>query len=392
MSANDKIIIIGAGPVGLSCALFLAEHGIDCTILEKEPSLPEDMRASTFHPATLDMLIPSGLDHRLIVQGTLIPQWQYMRMDTGDRAVFDMSVIEDLTSHPYRLQCEQFRLTNLIVEHMPDLDIRFGCEVTEIAQDSDGVTVTCGEGEPITATYAIAADGGKSFVRKALDLPFEGHVFPKTSITAVINEDFASLIPNLLGVNYMWTAAEHFSLMQLRNQWRFTYSPQQDQSIEDAMQDAVIQSHLQKIVPSDSAYDVAFASYYTLHQRCTESFRHGRILLAGDAGHLNSPAGGMGMNSGIHDARCLADHLAPVLNGHDDNLLDRYSRKRRTIAVDEVQKTSAKNYARHRETDPVKREEVWAELKAITDDRDKMRDYLITSSMIASIEKEREIE
>ena len=133
-------------------------------------------------------------------------------------------------------------------------------------------------------------------------------------------------------------------------------------------------------------------NYYTLHQRLLEDFRVGRVLFAGDSAHLNSPAGGMGMNGGMHDAQCLADHLLPVLAGENDALLDRYSRRRKVIAAEEVQKLSARNYRWHRETDSTRRREIWAELQALTADHDRMREFLLGASMIRSRQRELEIE
>ena len=240
--------------------------------------------------------------------------------------------------------------------------------------------------------WLIAADGGKSTTRKLLGLPFEGSVFPKTSITLVLDYPFQNEVAGLLPVNYVWTDSAHYSLMQVRNLWRFTYSPQQDQSVEEALSEPVAQAHLQTVFPKPEPYTILQANYYTLHERCLESFRVGRTLFVGDAAHINNPLGGMGMNSGLHDARCLAEHLLPVLAGGPDALLDRYDRRRRTIAREEVQRLSARNYRRHRETDPVKRRAIWEELKATVADRQRMRDFLLDSSMIASRQRELEIE
>jgi 3-(3-hydroxy-phenyl)propionate hydroxylase len=133
-------------------------------------------------------------------------------------------------------------------------------------------------------------------------------------------------------------------------------------------------------------------NFYTLHQRCLQQFCHGRIVFIGDAAHLNSPAGGMGMNSGIHDARSLADHLLPVLRGHNPRLLERYDRRRRTIALEEVQRLSAQNYARHRETEPEKRRVIWNELQDTVNDPQRHRAYLLDAAMIRSREREQTIE
>jgi 3-(3-hydroxy-phenyl)propionate hydroxylase len=281
----------------------------------------------------------------------------------------------------------------------PLCDLRFGHAVTDVTRqihDNREETV-CVEiagpdgSEKIMTPWLIAADGGKSTVRKSLDLPFEGAVFPKTSITLVVDFPFQDHVENLLGVNYVWTETAHYSLMRIRNLWRFSYSPQQDQSVEEALSEKNAQAALQSVFPRDEPYTLLQRNYYTLHQRCLDSFRHGRVLFAGDAAHLNSPAGGMGMNSGLHDAQCLADHLLPVLSGEDDGLLDRYDRRRRTIALDEVQKLSARNYRRHRETDPQKRAEIWQDLLLTSQDKVRMREFLLGASMIRSRERELEI-
>jgi 3-(3-hydroxy-phenyl)propionate hydroxylase len=147
------------------------------------------------------------------------------------------------------------------------------------------------------------------------------------------------------------------------------------------------------VFPREQPYRIQQLNHYTLQQRCLEHFRVGRVLFCGDSAHLNSPAGGMGMNSGVHDAACLVEHLLPVLAGKaGDDQLDRYDRRRRTIALEEVQRLSARNYRWQRETDPERRDAIWAELAATASDRERLRDFLLDSSMIRSREREREID
>jgi 3-(3-hydroxy-phenyl)propionate hydroxylase len=195
-----------------------------------------------------------------------------------------------------------------------------------------------------------------------------------------------------LGVNYVWLPDRHYSLMRLRDTWRFTYSPEHDQDVDTALSDPVARAHIANVSAAASRGTIRSRNYYTLHQRCLDRFCHGRVLFVGDAAHLNSPAGGMGMNSGIHDARSLADHLVPVLEGEDAALLERYDRRRRTIALEEVQRLSAQNYARHRETQADKRQVIWQELQETVNDPVKHRDYLIDAAMIRSREREQTIE
>ena len=218
---GETITIIGGGPSGMTLAWWLVEQGIPVTLLEREPEVPRDMRASTFHPATLDLLAPSGLSHELLARGTEVSRWQYLIHATGETAIFDMTCLADVTEFPFRLQCEQFQLTELLAERLsqhPLCDIRLGVEFVDCHQDDTGVDIKVieqGREVSIRCDWLLAADGAKSGVRKALGQTFEGQVFSKTSITLVIDHDFASDIPGLLGVNYVWLPNTHYSLMQL---------------------------------------------------------------------------------------------------------------------------------------------------------------------------------
>ena len=396
--SDSQVTIIGAGPSGLTLAWWLVEQGVSVTVLEREIAIPRDMRASTFHPATLDLLTDSGLATELIERGTVVPQWQYLIHESGERVVFDMAHLSEMTAHPFRLQCEQFQLTELLAEKLanqPLCELRLGATLQSVIPGESQVTVqyqSAGEDSVNVCDWLIAADGASSQVRKSLGLDFDGQIFPKTSITLVLEHPFEDDIPNLLGVNYVWLPDRHYSLMRLRNTWRLTYSPEQDQDIESALSDAVAQTHIARVSPRASGAAILTRNYYTLHQRCLARFCHGRTLFIGDAAHLNSPAGGMGMNSGIHDARSLADHLVPVINGDDPSLLERYDRRRRTIAQEEVQRLSARNYARHRETEARKRMLIWNELQEIVSDPAKHRDYLLDAAMIRSRQREMTIE
>jgi 2-polyprenyl-6-methoxyphenol hydroxylase-like FAD-dependent oxidoreductase len=395
---ESTVAIVGAGPSGLTLAWWLASQGVTVSVLEREAAIPKDMRASTFHPATLDLLDESGLASELVQRGTVVSQWQYLIHETGERAVFDMACLDDVTDYPFRLQCEQFQLTELLAARLAEhplctlhFNTSFQDAVTEDEQvqlryhDSDGA-------QRGVCDWLIAADGASSQVRKSLGLTFDGTVFPKTSITLVMEHPFEEDIPNLLGVNYVWLPDRHYSLMRLRDTWRFTYSPAPGQDAETALSDAVARAHIARVSPRAAETTIRSRNIYTLHQRCLEQFCHGRILFMGDAAHLNSPAGGMGMNSGIHDARSLADHLVPVLQGEGVGLLERYDRRRRTIALEEVQRLSAQNYARHRETDQEKRRLIWEDLQEIVGDPARHRSYLLDAAMIRSREREAAIE
>ncbi len=390
---DEGVLIVGAGPVGLCCALFLSQRGVPVTVLEAETALGEDLRASTFHPPTLDMLDEHGIAARLLPLGHPVPQWQYRIHQTGERVVFDLDLIADRTRHPYRFQCEQFRLTRLLVEQFAADDrvkLRFGAALVGLKQDDRGVTAeVAGDGEPtvLKARYLIGCDGARSAVRRCIGQALKGKTYPRTSITTIVDFPFEDHLEDILYVNYCWTRDDHFSLMRVRDSWRTGHSPQVGQSVEDALSAAAIEAHLQRVFAKDTPYEVLRKGAYTVHQRVVDAFRVGRVLLAGDAAHLNSPSGGMGMNSGIHDAYALAAALADGYPRPADSALDRYARQRRLVAVEEVQARSDVNYRRHRESDPEKRRAIWRELKAIEADPKRMREFLLESAMIASLQR-----
>ncbi|MXW74300.1 MAG: FAD-dependent monooxygenase [Gammaproteobacteria bacterium] len=396
---DDRVLIAGAGPVGLSCALFLTRSGIPVSVFEAESELPEDMRASTFHPGTLDVLEDADVVADLLANGLKCRQWQYRNHVTGACAVFDMEVLRGRTSHPYRLQCEQFRLTRAICSRLGDnrlFDLEFGARVIDATQNENGVEIEVERPagpRTVRGSFVIGADGAGSRVRKAMGLDFRGETYPITSLTVAVRYPFDQHIEGLLSVNYCWTEDSHFSMMQLKDVWRVGFSPKPGQSHEEALQPERIQARLQEIHPKEGPYEIVHTGAYTIHRRIADSFRTGRMVLAGDAAHLNSPSGGLGMNSGIHDARSLCDKLAAIiLDGADESLLDRYSRQRRSIALDDVQVRSDRNYRRHRVKGRKERAEVWDELQRVTGDRRLMTDFLMESSMLRSLEKAERID
>ena len=190
---TDKhVIIVGAGHVGLTAAMLLVERGVRVTVLEAESAVSDDLRASTFHPPTLDMLAPYGLTTKLIDAGLICPTWQIRMHATGEKAEFDLGLISDLTAHPYRLQCEQAVLCRLISDHLTNdslVELRFNARVVGLEQDHAGVAlkVECAETpsvELLRAAYVIGADGASSAVRQLIGCEFEGFTYPETTVLA----------------------------------------------------------------------------------------------------------------------------------------------------------------------------------------------------------------
>src|SRR5665647_79304 len=197
MTDRLPVVIAGAGPTGLMCALALRKQGIPVVLFEAESALTHDLRAGSFHPPTLEMMAPYGITDKMHETGIKVQRWQ-IRNRPGDLiAEFNLDLLKDVTPYPYRLHLEQHRLTPIqldILRRDPDVEINFGHTLKSFAQDTDGVTVTfgtSGEDRTIKASWLIGADGGRSTVRKVLDVEFEGFTWPELFVVVSTPYDFA---------------------------------------------------------------------------------------------------------------------------------------------------------------------------------------------------------
>ena len=379
------VLIAGAGPVGLAAANVLADAGIGVTVLEAEPRLPENLRASTFQPPTLDLLARFGATQKLIDMGRVAPKVQY-RDRAGWVAELDFGVLAGDTQHPFRVQCEQYKLNQVLAARLPA--VRYSAAVTEVKQDEKSVTVTINGGETLSADWLIGADGGKSRVREAVGVPLEGFTWPERFLVASTPFDFAQVMPNLADVSYFADPQEWYFLLRVRDVWRAMFPTRAEENEADIVSDASIERRLQRVHARSTRYEIAHRTLYSVHQRVAESYRKGRVFLAGDAAHLNNPLGGMGMNGGIHDAFNLATKLADVVRGErPESELDRYERQRRPVALEYVNRITIAN-KRHLEMRDADEQRRWREeLQRAMADRDAMRDYMLRISMIASLRK-----
>ncbi len=387
-----EVAVVGGGPVGLVTALLLAREGVATALLEKAPDIETDLRASTFHPPTLDLLDGIGLAAGLIAQGLISPQWQVRLHPEGERAVFDLGVIANATRHPYRVQCEQWKLSRLALAALreePHAEILFATEVTGLAQDDEGVTLDLGGAaapSKLRARFVIGADGARSVVRQALGLDFEGETYPETTLLATTTFPFEDHLEGLTNIAYCWKAGGNFSLLRVPGRWRVSIYPREDMPIEAQITDEAIAASMQEIVANPPGYEVMEKRPYRIHKRIAPHYYRGHVALAGDAAHLNSPSGGMGLNGGLHDAFELVAALRDVRAGAPlEARLDLYERRRRPVALEQIIAQADANRARMREKDPAKRREILANLQAIAADRDRQEDHLLRTSMIAGL-------
>jgi 2-polyprenyl-6-methoxyphenol hydroxylase-like FAD-dependent oxidoreductase len=391
---QDRVLIAGAGPVGLVAAAHLARAGVPVTVLEQGQDLSEESRASTFHPPTLDMLDALGAAEPLISQGLKAPAFQYRSKKHGLLAQFDFAAIADATQHPYRVQCEQSKLTRILYHGMrghPNFDLQFGCTVTGVEQTDRSVEVAVlrgGRTETVAGRYLIGADGASSAVRRALGVEFEGFTWPDRLLVVSTPFDFHTVIPGLTSVNYVADPQRWYFLLQIPGLWRAMFLVNEDASDERVQTAEFAQSLMAGVVPGISNYEIDHITLYKVHQRVAKTFRKGRAFLIGDAAHINNPLGGMGMNGGIHDAVNLAARLAAVWSGEKPEAeLDRFDKQRRLVTLEYIQNYTIQNKKNLESSG----DEFGQSLRAVAADPARTREYLMRVSMIASLHRAEEL-
>ncbi len=399
-SADDRVLIAGAGPVGLVLALSLAGRGHRVLVVEKLVDLLGQVRrAGTIHAATLEMLDDIGLYDRLEPRGLVAPLVHYWdRGDPEPIAVFDHGVLAGDTRFPHALQCDRLKLVEEALKMASGndlIEIRTGTELVGFGQAADSVTAAVetadGEREELRGTHLVGCEGAHSVVRKQLGIDFEGFAFPDRTMTLSVLFDFDSILPYGYR-NYILDPIEWANLFRWTDLWRVVLPADVDADPDALLDDDAIEAGLQRFHPVDRPYEVVSKSLYTVHQRVAETFRVGRVLLAGDAAHVNGPIGAMGMNSGIHDAVNLAAKLSSVRRGDaGDELLDRYVRQRRHVAVTHVQAITIRNKKLMAESDPDVRRRNRDELSRAADDPALAREFLLRASLISSVREAAEI-
>jgi 3-(3-hydroxy-phenyl)propionate hydroxylase len=388
------VLIAGAGPVGMVAALKLAQAGIPVEVFERNAELAEDLRASTWHPPTLDMLdaIDPTLAPALIADGLIARYTCYRDRRRGLFARLDMDLLRGETNHPYRVQSEQFKFTRLVGARLaafPHCTLRYAWAVEAVEQGGDSVTVTLDTPEGPqrrTGSWLIGADGAWSSVRQAIGVEFEGFTYPERFYVASTAFEFADRLQDLSYVNYVSDPDEWCVLLRTPELWRVLFPTRVDERDEEVVSDASTEARLQAVCAKAGAYETAHRTIYRVHQRVAKRYRMGRVFLAGDAAHINNPLGGMGMNGGIHDAVSLADKLLAVLRGEaDERILERYERERRPIAIDYINAGTARNKALLEERDPAVRARSQEEMRRTAEDPEKARALLRKTSMIEAL-------
>ncbi|MEW2492233.1 FAD-dependent oxidoreductase [Streptomyces nodosus] len=340
MTAQVDVLVVGAGPCGLTLGIDLARRGVDALVVERAEGLFPGSRGKGIQPRTLEVFDDLGVLDAIRAAGGPYPVgmiWQDGRR-TGEHRMFDP--VEPTEDAPYDepWMVPQWRTQQILLARLEELGgrVAFGREAVGLTQDEDGVTVRFTSGDELRAGYVVAADGGRSAVRRALGIGMTGEtVDPSPMLVADVrvtgldrdnwhmfpprgeNGGFLAICP-LAGTEDFQVAAA------------FPEGAPVDLSLEGVRRLVAARSHL---APEDVT-EVRWASDFRPRAALADRFREGRVFLAGDAAHIHSPAGGQGLNTSVQDAYNLGWKLGAVLrDGVPGSLLDTYEEERRPNAA-----------------------------------------------------------
>jgi 2-polyprenyl-6-methoxyphenol hydroxylase-like FAD-dependent oxidoreductase len=399
MQSERPIVIAGGGPVGVVTALALARQGLEVRLFEAEARVNDSPRAATTHAATLEILENLGLVEEVTRRGLIEPKFRIW--DRASRTIiaeFDFSVLKNDTRYPYVVQCEQHKLANIALDRLralPNVAVEFSARVGGFEQFDDRVEVeveTANGSRRVSASYLIGADGGRSTVRKGLEIEFQGYTHPERFLvlttTYPFGTEFAECSRNYFSDPDEWAALFKVTGDDGNGLWRVVFPTRLMESEEEAFEEAAVQARLQRFFPKPGPYPVVHRNIYNVHQRVAAAFRKGRAFLAGDSAHVNNPLGGLGLNFGIHDGVELSSLLGRVIRREvSPDILDLYDRFRRPLNVEYVQQQTIANKKRLEEKDPAMRAKSNASLRAIAADPAAHRAYLLRASLIDSVRK-----
>lgn len=405
MSDFDRILIAGGGPVGTVTGFRLAQHGIPVTLFDRLDKPAEDHRAATLQPSTLDLFAPLGLTDRLIAQGLKSSLFQWRDRETHEVvAEFDYGYLKGDTDYPFVIQLEQHKTVYTVLEaaeKLSNFNLVRPAEVIEVSQGADWVEAKVqhedGSTEIHRGRWLVGCDGGRSVVRKQMDVSFDGFTWPERFNIVTTTRDLEAAMGFRLR-NYCAHPERWVSLMKVPGEnfeglWRCVFPAKTEESDEEVMSDAWIAARFAECLAPAGKCEIVHRNMYNVHQRVAGNFAVRRMALAGDSAHINNPIGGMGMNSGFQDGLNLADKLAAIWRGAEaEPLLARYDRQRRLTAIEYVQAQSIANKKTLEERDPKVRAANLDNLRRMAADPKAHRDFVMRSSLIAMLRKSETIE
>ncbi len=344
---DAPVIIVGGGPTGLSLALGLAHHDVRSIVLERAPQAPERSRAFVLWPRTAEVLRDWDAWDALRAAGTFVPEIAVYDSATQQRSFgVDFRVLEETFSEPGALLLAQSKAEEILrelVRKNPLCDLRTGWSATDICQDDDGATVTtlddAGNAVDLRGAYVAGCDGASGITREAMGVELEGVTY---GMRVVVTDE---RVERTLGAPSFRASFAPILALGIEfepGHWRVIAPVPKENSDDDACADLGHADRMRALFgDAASRAHTLWRGFFTIHRNHAQRFVKGRVTLAGDAAHLNSPVGGQGLNVGIHDAANLAWKLAYALNGGDARkLLESYDLERREMMTDSVE-----NYA-----------------------------------------------
>jgi len=333
---DTDVLVIGAGPSGLTLAASLVKQGVATTVVDRQAAGANTSRAAVVNARTLEVLDDLDVARRLVKEGIHAPRFT---IRDGRRTLIpvDFSVLP--TDYPYSLMVPQATTERLLLERLTELGgtVLRPKTLASLIQDADGVTATFDDGELIRAHYVVGADGMHSIVREQAGIGFEGGAYQESFTLADVRLRGEAPPDEVI---LFWAKAGLTVVAPLPGDIYRIVAPVADAPEEPSA--AFVQQLLDERGLGAGRMvvtDVVWGSRFRIHHRVADTYRAGRLLLAGDAAHVHSPAGGQGMNLGIQDGVALAGALAAVLAGASDNVLDEYNATRRPIAHQVVEMT-----------------------------------------------------
>ncbi|MFD4404778.1 FAD-dependent oxidoreductase [Nocardia sp. NPDC058499] len=325
------VIVVGAGPVGLTAAIVLTQHGHRVRMVDDQAAGANTSRAAVVHSRTLELLEPYGVVPALAGRGIPIPRFT---IRDRDRALVSVPFAGLPTAYPYTLMISQADTEKFLLARATELGVVVDrpATVRAIAQDDDSVTATLSTGAPVSARYLIGADGMHSTVREQAGIGFTGGSYAESFVLADIRSTGG--IPRDEVILYFSPAGLVVVAPLPGDMYRVVAVAVADDAPHDpdtGFVQRLLDDRGPRAVPA-AVTEVVWGSRFRVHHRLADSYRRGRILLAGDAAHVHSPAGGQGMNLGIEDAVTTGRVLSRVLQGETATLLDEHAAARRTTA------------------------------------------------------------
>ena len=404
--SEPQVIIAGAGPVGLVTALGLAQKGISVLVLEKNSiEVPPQWRGSTIHPPTLAIFDELGLADEIIAGAIKVEVLQYRDLEIEEVVNFGYDCLDGQVKFPFRLQFEQYKILKLLrtaASSNSKIEIKYNTLIESVTQDSDGVSVQVtnnGATHILRADWLVGADGSHSAVRKALGIELDGFTYPyPTTVVATpfkFEDHFAGLAP----VTYWSGPTGRLSMIRTPDIWRIAMttplegvdiSSDDRGSISEPTQDFIVAIDLLlSRLPGVSLADLELKQYevYRSHQRIAREFSVDRVALAGDAAHLTTTNGGMGLNSGVQDAAALVKALEAAIAQNSSGPISQYARERKEFCTNFLQPTTTTNHKTVDNPDYEARKSRLTELLADTNNPEVVKQVIARASMISELVK-----